>query len=200
LPKKRKPFENELVEYLVREYFSGSTKAIADHTRYAKHQIDSWFQGAHRPQNGTLRYLLSSVIAPELKIVCEFSPVSFRESGGGIREQLRQALSDHQDRPGIYAFYDSMCNVFYVGKAAKGLLNEMYQQLRNPLGMDFPKAIKHPPRKRWEVACFASAYEVPSIEHLDYPRHVESLVLRMSKPSGNKILGKLNFAAPPKDS
>ena len=76
----------------------------------------------------------------------------------------------------------------------------MYQQLRNPVGMSFPKAVKSPPSRRWEVVRYVSAYEVPEIEHLDYPKHVESLDLRMSEPVGNKKLGKLNFAVPPAEA
>lgn len=52
---------------------------------------------------------------------------------------------------------------------------------------------------QWEAVRYVSAYEIPIIEHLDYPKHVEALVLRLSKPIGNKILGKLERSAPPKE-
>lgn len=35
---------------------------------------------------------------------------------------------------------------------------------------------------------------------MDYPKRVESLVLRLSKPVGNQVLGTLKRSAPPKES
>lgn len=92
-----------------------------------------------------------------------------------------------------------MCTVIYVGKASNGFVKEMYQQLRAPLGVEFPRAVKNFPGERWQATRFISAYEIPHVDHLDYPRHVEALVLRLSKPVGNKVLGRLNFSVKPKD-
>lgn len=195
----RKPFESELVNFLSKEYFSNDLKELALHTGYSKQQIEFWSTGQRKPHIATVRYLLASVIAPELRIVCEFFPMHF-STVKEIRSQLAKALDCHIDKPGIYAFYDSMCNLIYIGKATnQGLLAETYQQLRNPLGIVFPKALKKPPKLRWEATSFISAYEVPSIEHLDYPKHIESLILRISKPIGNKILGNISSAKAPKE-
>jgi hypothetical protein len=198
--KQRLAFENELVKYIEDEYFGGDRTKLAEHTGYTKQQIGTWADGSRKPRGVTMRYLLSSVLAPEFKIVCEFVPINITVEKD-ISHNLRKALGKHHDRPGIYAFYDSLCNLFYVGKTAakNGLYGEMYQQLKNPLGMTFPKALIGSPKSRWQAAAFISAYEVPLVAHLDYPKHVESLVLRLSKPVGNKILGGLNIAIQPQE-
>jgi len=195
---KRQSFEAEIVEYLAGEFFDGDLGAIAERTGYSKQQIDSWVKGKRKPRKATVRWILYSTIAPEFRVVAEFAPVDIH-SENKIREHLRSVLGGHKGNAGVYSFYDSMCNVLYVGKASGSFLEEMYQQLRAPLGITFPKAVAHAPSKRWNVVKYVSAYEVPHVDHLDYPKHVESLVLRLSKPVGNKVLGSLKRSSPPKE-
>jgi hypothetical protein len=195
---KRRNFEAELVEYLSGEFFDKDLGALAKRTGYSKQQVELWSKGARKPRKATIRWMLYSTIAPEFKVATEFAPIDI-QSEGQIRAQLRAVLKHHQDSAGVYSFYDSMCNVLYVGKASSSFLTEMYQQLRAPLGISFPRAVSHAPSKRWNVAKYVSAYEVPSVDHLDYPKHVESLVLRLSKPVGNRVLGRLERSSPPKE-
>lgn len=194
-----KTFEASLVEYLMTEYFDKDLERFAEQAGYTKQQLESWRTGARKPQKATVRWLLSSTIAPEFKVACEFSPIDFAAKKD-IRPGLSKALGQYTRKPGVYAFYDSMCNVMYIGKASSGFLEEMYQQLRNPLGISFPKAVAKAPTERWQVVKYVSAYEVPHVEHLDYPKHVEALVLRLSKPIGNKVLGKLKLSSPPQET
>lgn len=194
----RKGFEAELVKYLADEFYEGDLGALAKRTGYAKQQIDLWVKGKRKPYKATLRWLLSSTIAPEFKVVAEFAPVEI-DSDADIRKSLRAVLTPHHDQVGVYSFYDSMCNVVYVGKASSSLLEEMYQRLRAPLGITFPKSVKNAPTHRWHVVSYVSAYEIPHVDHLDYPKHVEALVLRLSKPVGNKVLGWLDSSTPPKE-
>jgi transcriptional regulator with XRE-family HTH domain len=196
---KSKSFEASLVEYLVQEYFEGDIKRFSEQVGYSKQQIGFWLRGEKKPQKATLRWMLSSTIAPEFKVACEFFPIYF-SSKDQIRGQLREALGDQANKPGVYAFYDSMCAVIYLGKASTGFLEEMYQQLRRGLGISFPRAVATAPKERWQAVRYVSAYEVPHVEHLDYPKHVEALVLRLSKPIGNKSLGTLKMSAPPNES
>jgi hypothetical protein len=191
-------FESQLVEYLVDNYFAGDRNSFAAGTGYYKSQVDAWISGKRKPQKATMRWLLSSTIAPEFRVAAEFKHVDL-DSESDIAPALRGVLGDHQKHSGVYAFYDSMCSVVYIGKASNGFLSEMYQQLKAPLGISFPRAVKGAPTRRWQVVRYVSAYEIPSVDHLDYPRHVESLVLRLSKPVGNKILGALQRSSPPKD-
>lgn len=192
-------FASQLVDFLVKHYFDGNVDALADTSGYTKRQIVSWINGERTPRGSTLRYLMSKTIAPEFTVVCEYAPVQI-DKASDIGGALGRVLGENHDRAGIYAFYDSMCNLLYVGKASTGLKKEIYQQLRNSLGIKFPKALGKPPEKRWQVVSFISAYEIPYVEHLDYPKHVEALILRLSKPVGNKVLGNLNFCKPPADA
>jgi hypothetical protein len=43
---------------------------------------------------------------------------------------------------------------------------------------------------------YISAYEVKIFDNFDYPKHVESLILRISKPRMNKQIGILDRAYP----
>lgn len=194
-----KTFTAQLVQYLVDEYFEGDALRFAKHTRYTKHQVDSWISGRRKPQKATVRWLLSTAIAPEFRVIKEFAPFTAMTKKD-ISRQLRVILDGHQNNCGVYAFYDSMCNVIYVGKASTGFFAEMYQQLRGKLQIEFPVAIRAAPRERWQAVRYVSAYEVPKVEHLDYQRHVEALLLRVSKPVGNKVLGKLNQTSAPKEA
>jgi hypothetical protein len=194
----KKTFESQLVEYLVHQYFDGNRADFAERSGYYKGQVDSWIEARTKPQKATMRWLLSSAIAPEFRVAAEFKHVDF-DKIEDIRPTLNKMLGVHKKQSGVYAFYDSMCSVVYVGKASNGFLGEMYQQLKGPLGVAFPKAVKGAPTRRWQVVKYVSAYEIPAVDHLDYPRHVESLVLRLSKPIGNKVLGSLQRSKPPKD-
>ena len=192
-----KKFQVQLVNYLVKSYFENDSGQFAKRTGYTKQQIENWQSGKHTPHQATLRWLLSATFAPEFKVAVEFAPIVFGKARE-IRQKLKLVLKDHSENCGVYSFYDSMCNVVYVGKASNGFLGEMYQQLRGNLGVAFPKAVKKSPTRRWQVVRYVSAYEVPSVEHLDYPKHVESLILRLSKPVGNKVLGNLARSTPPR--
>jgi hypothetical protein len=194
----RRNFEAELVEYLSNEFFENDLGALATRTGYSRQQIESWVRGTRKPHKATVRWLLSSTIAPEFRVATEFAPIDI-QSEGQIRANLRAVLGHSKDGAGVYSFYDSMCNVIYVGKASSSFLTEMYQQLRAPLGIPFPRAVSRAPSRRWNVVKYVSAYEVPAVDHLDYPKHVESLVLRLSKPVGNRVLGRLQRSSPPKE-
>jgi hypothetical protein len=195
---KRRNFEAELVDYLSSEFFDGNLGELARRTGYSKQQIESWVRGVTKPHKATMRWMLSSTIAPEFSVAAEFAPIDI-QSVAQISKQLRAVLGTHKDGAGVYSFYDSMCNVLYVGKASSSFLKEMYQQLRAPLGIPFPRAVSRAPSKRWNVVKYVSAYEVPAVDHLDYPKHVESLVLRLSKPIGNRVLGHLKRSSPPRE-
>jgi hypothetical protein len=192
----RKPFTAELIDYLIDEYFDDDIKRFCARTTYTAQQVEFWRRGTKKPHAATLRWLLSTTLAPEFAVACEFKKVDLSLKKN-ISKELNGALGGHGDKIGVYAFYDSMCNVIYVGKASTSLKAEMYQQLRLPLGLPFPKAVKTAPKERWQATSYVSAYEIPRADHLDYPKHVESLALRLSKPVGNKVLGTLVQAKPP---
>jgi hypothetical protein len=87
-----------------------------------------------------------------------------------------------------------MANLIYLGKTDGNMLDEVYQQIRAkiPVGI-LPKAISQS-AQRLDVVRYISAYSIPTSDHFDYAKHVEGLVLRISKPRLNKNLGKLRPA------
>jgi hypothetical protein len=67
----------------------------------------------------------------------------------------------------------------------------MYQAINKGISIRFPKGSRNAPRKLYEVVKYFSAYHVRSYGHIDYPKHVESLILRLSKPPLNENIGTL---------
>lgn len=177
----------EIIRYFLDEYFSGDTQDLCDATGYRNSQIRDWLNGSKVPQKKTIEYIIHCTLAPEFKVVVEFSEFSPNNS---IKPQLRSALDEYCNHPGIYAFYDSMAKLLYIGKATS-LLDEIYQSMRQNISVKFPNSVRSTPTKRYEVIRYFSAYDVGDSYWVDYPRHVESLILRISKPPLNKISGNL---------
>ena len=84
-------FEEKLVKYLVDEYCQGDRKEFAERVGYYKSQVDGWIDGGVKPHKATIRWLLSSVIAPEFKVAAEFKHVDF-DAAKDIRPELRKVL------------------------------------------------------------------------------------------------------------
>lgn len=110
-------------------------------------------------------------------------------------KRLSTILAGHEKASGLYAFYDLMANLIYLGKTGGNLLTEVYQQIKTKIpGGILPKAISDD-AKRLDVVRYISAYSIPASDHADYAKHVEGLILRISKPRLNKNLGILKPAA-----
>lgn len=151
--------------------------------------------GVIAPRKPTLDYILHSRFAPEFKIVCEFKEVDGEKP---TLTQLKKHLGSHVKEPGIYAFYDARAQLLYLGKAVK-LLQEVYNALMQRTDVVIlPSGIANKRRQRWELVTYISAYYVPASSHRDHPKHVESLMLRISKPPLNKQIGKLSKVKRPK--
>ena len=106
-------------------------------------------------------------------------------------------LGEHTKDPGICAFYDSFGNLVYLGKATS-LMAEISSALSRAVTINFPKGVKRVPETRKEVIKFISAYDVGATDWGDYSKHVESIILHISKPTLNKNIGSLGkaFKAP----
>jgi hypothetical protein len=175
---------NTIVKYLVDEYCEGSVKKAAG---YSENQIGDWLSGARCPQKQTIEFIIHTIFVPEFKVIVEFGELNSTEP---LLTQIRNLLSGHEERPGIFAFYDSMANLLYVGKATN-LLNECYSAIRRDVDIQFPSGVKNRPSLRYDIVKYISAYDVGDSIWVDLPRHVESLVLRISKPPLNKQIGYL---------
>lgn len=185
---------SDIFKYFVCEYFNEDLALVAKTTGYTPQQVKEWWNGIRQPQRRTLEYVMHCAVAPEFKIIVEFAPFSPERE---IRQQLRQALAGHESRSGIYAFYDSLANLLYVGKATN-LLEEIYSALRRGIPVEFPRGVEKQPQRRFEVVKYISAYEVGGLEWADYPKHAESFLLRISKPPLNRNIGHL-FRIDPDD-
>ncbi len=182
---------NKIVSYIIDEYFDGSVEATAKATEFSTNQIADWVSGDLCPQKQTVEYLIHTVFVPEFKVIVEFGVF---DSSKKMLPQLRTLLKGHEERAGVYAFYDSMANLLYVGKATK-LLTECYSAIRRDVDIAFPSGIKNKPSFRYDIVKYVSAYDVGESEWVDLPNHVESLILRISKPPLNKQIGHLEAVA-----
>jgi hypothetical protein len=112
---------SHVLKYFVDEYFDGSPERAALATGYEVRQIRKWLDGSTQPQHQSLEFVAHAALAPEFKVVVEFSEFSPEYP---VKTQLRDSLGNNGDLTGIYAFYDSMMNVLYVGKTEWSLLEE----------------------------------------------------------------------------
>nr|WP_067287224.1 hypothetical protein [Marinobacterium profundum] len=183
---------NILVKYLIDEYFEGDFRSASDITGCSVQQLTEWADGKVQPQKQTVEYLMHKIFVPEFKVIVEYGEFDSTEE---VRYQLRKLFEGYESRMGIYAFYDAFANLIYVGKATN-LLDECYSAIRRDVPVRFPAGVKKAPEKRYEVVRYISAYDVGESNWIDYPKHVESLILRISKPRLNKQIGYLEKAFP----
>jgi hypothetical protein len=184
----------EFLRYLFREFFDENAERFVRTTGYTAAQLRSWLAGTQTPQKETVAYIIQRRFAPDFQIVCEFKEI---DGANPTKTQLRKYLGAHCDEPGIYAFYDARAQLLYVGKATK-LLQEIYTALMDRYDdVVFPSGIANKQRLRWNLVTYFSAYFIPANTHRDHPKHVESLILRISKPPLNKQIGRLSRVSRP---
>ena len=180
------------LKYILSQFFKDDIDEIVDVTGYSKSVIDAWMKGKVVPNHTTISYVISCIFTPQFTVVEEFYEIDPNQT---ILTQLKKMYKGHEHRSGIYAFYDSMANLLYVGKAIN-LLEETYSALRRDSEIHFPAGIKNKTVQLHQVVRYISAYDVKSFDDFDYPKHVESLILRISKPRMNKQIGILDAAFP----
>ena len=183
---------NAVFRYILTEYFNGNIEEMSQQTDFSQNDLIAWRDEKKTPQRKNVEYLLNIILTPEFKVITEFFELNQDQ---GIFSQLKEMYLGHELRSGIYAFYDGMANLVYLGKA-KNLLDETYSAIRREHELLFPAGIKNKTIPRYKVVRYISAYDVKVINGFDYPKHVESLILRISKPTMNKQLGRLEPAYP----
>lgn len=181
---------SEILNFIVFEYYQSNVEKASYITGYAKAKIKSWLSGEIIPQKATITYFLQCAFVPEFRVIAEYEEFSHSHA---LQTQLKKILGEHCSDSGIYAFYDSLGNLIYLGKAKK-LQAEITSALNRPFHINLPKGVKNPPESRKEIVRFISAYDVGATSWGDYPKHVESLLLRISKPLLNKNIGTLERA------
>jgi len=186
---------NSVFRYFLSEYYESDVDLMARELGLARSDLIAWRDDYRVPQRKNVEYLLRSVLVPEFKVIVEFFEFDSTQS---VSSRLQMMYRGHERRSGIYAFYDSMANLQYVGKASN-LLKETEDAIKRSHEVVFPAGIKNQNIPRHSVVRYISAYDVKIVNGFDYPKHVESLILRISKPTMNKYIGRLE-AAYPEDS
>ena len=182
---------SEILKYFVDEYFGGDIESVVKATQYTPQQVRRWLDGEVQPIRNTIEYVAHCALAPEFRIVVEFAHFS---PDNPVRPQLRNALQGYGDLSGIYAFYDSMAILLYIGKADR-LLERMYSSILQDIDIEFPQDLV-PPQRLHEVVGYFSAYEIRGRAWAGYPKYIESLILRISKPPINENIGYLERLEP----
>lgn len=180
----------EMFKYIYSEYYDSNPDRFGKETGYSKPTYGPWITGQRQPRRKTIEYLLSLIFHPEFQVITEFHPLS---PGTPLRSQIDRALHSHKNSPGLYAFYDDLANLLYLGKA-KSLAREISAALNREDKISFPAGIADKLFKRQSLVGYFSAYHVKQLGKQDYAKHVESLILRISKPPINKNIGRLQPA------
>ena len=184
---------SEVLQYIVDNYYGGSIDRVCELTGCAKAHLKLWMSGERMPQKQTIDYLIHCAVVPEFRVIVEYGEFDKHLK---LQTQLKKLLGGHAGKPGLYAFHDAMGKLLYIGKATT-LLAEITQRIKAAVHVEFPKGVKTKPTSRVEVVRYISAYDVGDVTWNDYPKHVESLLLRISKPPLNKNIGYLGRARPP---
>jgi hypothetical protein len=151
-----------------------------------------WLEDKNQPNVGNVSYLMHRAFAPEFRVIAEYEQIQI-SSEETIHRQVANILKGHEAASGLYAFYDSMANLVYIGKSDGNLLAEICQQLNAQVKKPFPRGARQP-EHRLDVVRYISAYYVQPSIFEDYAKHMESLILRISKPALNANIGKLKKA------
>ena len=186
---------NDIVEYLVDVYFDGDIDKVCSVSDFTRQQVRGWLERKNQPQPNNVSFLMHRAFAPEFRVIAEYVPIGISASEVSVRKELAPLLKGHEKASGLYAFYDSMANLIYIGKSDGNLLEETYAQLKAGVKKPFPRGVRQP-EHRLDVVRYISAYRVQKSIFEDYAKHVESLILRISKPRLNANIGKLKKAEP----
>ena len=185
---------NDVVRYVLREFYDDDLAAMARATGCTRRQITSWYDGTRTPHKSNVGAIMHSALAPEFKVIAEYESIDIMESDEKLRAQLARFLEGYERASGLYAFYDSMANLIYTGKSDGNLLSECHNRLHAKVPHRvFPKGAKQP-TTRLDMVRYVSAYHVTRSDFADYAKHIESLILRISKPVLNRNLGRLESA------
>ena len=175
---------SDILRYLLETYFENDPKKLSAATGYTKQRIDNWIEKTHQPHVGTVEWVIHCALAPEYRIIVELGSFDPNDKATQRRQRLKELFGAHGEERGIYAFYDASASLIYIGKTERGLLDEVNQALNKRINRNFDL-------KRRSIVRYISAYSVGGSVSFDYPKHVESLILRISRPRLNNNIGKL---------
>src|SRR6202795_1221851 len=115
---------NEAVRFLVNVYFGGDAAKAASAAGFSKQQVTNWVNGSNQPQTSIVKQLVHAAAAPAFRLIVEFEPINFPDGDKGLHGRINELLSGHEKASGLYAFYDSMAQLIYIGKSNGNLAFE----------------------------------------------------------------------------
>jgi hypothetical protein len=164
---------NDIVKYLLDEFYDGDAAKAAKATGHTKQQLEWWLAKKHQPHKAVVSRLIFFAAVPEFKVITEFALFRKPTKSVTLHKRLATILAGHEKASGVYAFYDSMANLIYLGKTDGNMHSELYQQIKTKISPGIlPKAISTN-AKRLDVVRYISAYSIPTSDHADYAKHVE---------------------------
>jgi hypothetical protein len=64
---------NDVVRYLVDEFYGGDAAKAARATGHTKQQVDWWIKGKHQANKRNVSKLIFFAVVPEFKVITEFA-------------------------------------------------------------------------------------------------------------------------------
>lgn len=187
---------SEVLKYIIEKRFHGDIESAASVSGIDVSKIEKWISGAIIPRKNIIDGFIHLAQIPEFSVIREYFPVSSSNNEKDLRQQVATLFQGHETSSGLYAFYDSMVNLVYIGKSYARLKDECHQALNQRLPEKIlPTSLKLI-ESRKDVVCYISAYSVIYSGFGDFSRHIESLILRISKPRLNKNIGSLEPCHP----
>lgn len=187
---------NDVVRYIVDNYYQKDPSKAAAASGYTAQQIKGWIGDKNTPQSYSVGLLLHGAFAPQFQVIAEYVPIETSGSQTSVSAQLTKIFKGHEKASGLYAFYDSIADLVYLGKSDGNLLFECRNQLNAALKKGVFRKGARQPQTRLDVVRYVSAYYVQGSDFEDYAKHVESLILRISKPVLNTNIGSLQKVKP----
>lgn len=116
---------NEIVKYGVAECFDGDIDKVCSETGFTKQQVTWWLGDRNQPQASNVSRLMYRAFAPKFRVIAEYVPIQTSGSEKSVHKQVATTLKGYEKASGLYAFYDSMVNLIYIGKSDGNLLKEI---------------------------------------------------------------------------
>jgi hypothetical protein len=175
------------VRYILKKHFDSDVTKLSKVAEIPVQTLKQYINDEVEPNASTTEFIMHLAYTPEFSIICEFARVPLNVGTAWIAT----ILGGHASATGIYAFYDSMARLSYLGKAATNLSGEIYSAMTRSYVNKMPSGINDVACQRRDVIHYMSAYRIKAFDSWDYTKHVESLILRISNPPMNKQSGTL---------
>src|SRR5664280_122702 len=98
---------NDIVKYLLDEFYDGDAAKAAKATGHTKQQLEWWLAEKHQPHKAIVSRLIFFAVVPEFKVIAEFALFRKPTKKVTLHKRLATILAGHEKASGLCAFYDS---------------------------------------------------------------------------------------------